>query len=247
MTKRGKVLRDTSSGTGLLMVEGQQYRFRQEDWKSETPPGLGLVVDVELDDHGKVRAITAVPEPQVHWEQVEGVRRRNPDTISLRLVAVAFLAAAWLFLTAISIQVPFPGKLEFSFWQTLSLIHAGSLSAALAGPGSGAGLYGWVAGVVLAGPFLPRLWKNKRASIGGVLPLAFIIAVSIAAGSTLQNASGGVGAGSFGDAWKTLSLGPGAYASIFIGLFFAFLSARDLAAIGARAKDELNSPQRKAA
>lgn len=39
MKKRGKVLRDASSGPGLLMVEGQQYPFAWNGvWKSETAP-----------------------------------------------------------------------------------------------------------------------------------------------------------------------------------------------------------------
>ena len=39
MKKRGKVLRDTTLGPGLLIVEGQQYRFTlQGVWKSAAPP-----------------------------------------------------------------------------------------------------------------------------------------------------------------------------------------------------------------
>ena len=51
MRKRGKILRDTSTGPGLLMAEGQQYSFPLEGvWQSETPPRPGLVVDLDLGE-----------------------------------------------------------------------------------------------------------------------------------------------------------------------------------------------------
>ena len=70
LTKRGKVLRDTTLGQGLLIVEGQQCPFSREgEWKSESAPKPGQVVDVELDSRGKVRAITVVPDAQLAREQ----------------------------------------------------------------------------------------------------------------------------------------------------------------------------------
>ena len=74
MKKRGKVLRDTSAGPGLLMVEGQQYPFALEGvWKSEVAPRSGLVVVVEFDQGGQIVAIIAVPESQLAKEQAEAV------------------------------------------------------------------------------------------------------------------------------------------------------------------------------
>jgi hypothetical protein len=59
--KIGKVLRDTSAGPGLLIVEGQQYRFgRICTWKSEVPPRVGMVVEVEFDKDGELLAIRTV-------------------------------------------------------------------------------------------------------------------------------------------------------------------------------------------
>jgi len=82
MKKRGKVLRDPRTGPGLtgpdrlrpglLMIEGQQYRFCLEGiWKSEIPPKPGLTVDVKLDHAGRILAITAVPDSQLAEEQAE--------------------------------------------------------------------------------------------------------------------------------------------------------------------------------
>jgi hypothetical protein len=59
--KRGKVLRDATSGPGLLIVEGQQFPFLiSEVWKSEQPPKTGMVVEAEFNRQGQLRAIRAV-------------------------------------------------------------------------------------------------------------------------------------------------------------------------------------------
>jgi hypothetical protein len=61
--KRGKVLRDTSAGPGLLIIEGQQYRFSLTDlWKSELPPKIGMIVEAEFNRDGQLIAIRAVAE-----------------------------------------------------------------------------------------------------------------------------------------------------------------------------------------
>src|SRR5215813_4055257 len=99
MTKRGKVLRGTSSGPGLVMIEGEQYPFSVEKaWKSHTPPRPRLVVDVELDDRGGVQAIIVVPDAQLAQEQPDEALS-DPHRILLgwglsRMVAAALLAAA---------------------------------------------------------------------------------------------------------------------------------------------------------
>src|SRR5882724_9440555 len=169
MTKRGRVLRDTTSGPGLLMIEGQQYRFSLEGvWKSERPPKPGLVVDVELDARGKVQSIIVVPDSRLAREQAEaaaaGVARQKGENLASSrrakigmpsLAAAGLLAAAWFFLTAASIQFPFPGRLEFTFWQILGFLNAASVPELLdRTSGPSAGVYGFVAGVALLGPFI---------------------------------------------------------------------------------------------
>jgi hypothetical protein len=72
MKMRGKVLRAPSSGPGLLIVEGQQYRFSLDGvWKSEIPPKPGLDVEVDLDHKLQVLAITVLPDSQLGKERAE--------------------------------------------------------------------------------------------------------------------------------------------------------------------------------
>jgi hypothetical protein len=249
------------------MMEGQQYRFSLEGvWKSETPPKPGLVVDVELDARGKVQGITVVPDSQLAREQAEAAmalarqKGRNlasslvAKSVMPSLAAAGLLSAAWFFLTAASIQVPFPGKLEFTFWQILAFLNAGNVPELLdRSSGPSTGLYGLAAAVALAGPFIHLLWKDKRALLGGLLPLAFMVVVGIALRSSIHGAlgSGNEGSPDVGkqthEAMKAVSLGLGTYLSILASLYFAFTSAKGFLVATASEGQGQESTQRKAA
>lgn len=70
MRTQGKILREPGAGPGLLMIEGQQYRFSLEgEWKSEVVPKRGLVVEVELDRNLRVVSAKAVPEAQASTDR----------------------------------------------------------------------------------------------------------------------------------------------------------------------------------
>ena len=263
MTKRGRVLRDTTSGPGLLMIEGQQYPFSLEvQWKSEAPPRPGLVVDVELDARGRVQGITVVPDSQLAREQAEAassLAHQTGQNLASSLVtridmpslaATGLLAVAWFFLTAASIQVPFPGKPEFTFWQILEFLNAGNVPELLdRSGGPSTGLYGLAAVVALAGPFIHHLWKDKRALLGGLLPLVFMIIIGIAVRSSIHSGFGSADVAKLShvNAAKAVSLGMGTYLSILASLYFAFTSAKGFMVATASEGEGLESPQRKAA
>jgi hypothetical protein len=72
MKMRGKVLRAPGSNPGLLIMEGQQYRFALDGvWKSEIPPKPGLDVEAELDNKLQILAITILPDSQLGKERAE--------------------------------------------------------------------------------------------------------------------------------------------------------------------------------
>jgi hypothetical protein len=265
MTKRGKVLRDTTSGPGLLMIEGQQYHFSLDGvWASEATPKPGQVVDVELDSRGKLNAITVVSESQLAKELAEAATATTGQRASAHLAGIymptlaagGLLAAAWFLLTAVSIQSPFPGRLEFTFWEILGFLNTGNLREMLDGRGMrGAGLYGWLALIALAGPLLPHFWKDKRALLGGILPLVFMAIVGIVVHAALDNTIGGSSDGATAEAskhareaaFKAISLGLGTYLSIIASLYFALMSAKSFLITKARSTERFESPQQKAA
>ena len=80
--QRGRVLRDTNAGPGLLTCEGIQYVFTLEGmWRSDMPPRTGMMVEVTFDPAGLPVAVRLVPEAQLAREHAEqalaGVRRQG--------------------------------------------------------------------------------------------------------------------------------------------------------------------------
>jgi len=253
MKKRGRILRDTSAGPGLIVVDGQQYPFQLEGiWRSEITPRPGLVADVDFREDGSITAITAVAESQLAKEQTEQAmamaREKGSALVSSAvakfgmptLVATGLLIIGWFFLTTISYNAGFVGKMDFTFWRILSFINASNAMEALStmsGKGS-TGFYGFLAIVALAGPFLAYFWKDKRAQLGGTLPLLFMLLVALLVRHAISSAAGG-GSSEMAaqvpsemldmarkEMMKAISIGMGAYLSLLAALYLGFISVK---------------------
>ena len=248
MIKRGKVLRDASAGPGLLAVDGQHYQFSMEGiWRSSVPPCAGMAVEVEFSSDAAIAGITQVGDSQVAMEQAEAMVRttREKGGVLLSaavarfglplLIATGLMLLSWLFLGAVSVQSLF-GKLSFTFWQVLGFLNADSpWEGVMSGRGgASAGFYGFLALLSLAGPYVPHFWKDKRAGLAGVLPLAFMLAVGIMLRSSVHTAMGGTLDGALGDMQRqaqqemmsAVSLGFGAYLSLLVSLYLAAMGAK---------------------
>jgi len=65
MKTRGKILRLPGASDGIVMIEGQQFRFRLEGiWKSDGAPQPGQSVEVELDRELQVIGLSVITEAQ---------------------------------------------------------------------------------------------------------------------------------------------------------------------------------------
>jgi hypothetical protein len=257
MTKRGKILRDTSAGNGLIVVDGQQYPFMLEGtWRSEVPPAVGMTFDAEFNDAGQIVSLRVVQESQLTKEQAQAAlmaaKGKGAEIFSgivarvgaLNLVALLLLLIGWLFLSAVSIQSP-AGSMSFTFWQLLGFVNAkNALDVMQAGTGSGsAGIYGLLAFVCLLGPFVRYFWKDKRAVLGGVLPLLFMLIIWLIAHSKFNSAMGMGGTGvdpndpmvkeMTQQVTQAISIGIGVYLSVLACLYFAAMGVKDF--LGARA------------
>jgi hypothetical protein len=70
--KRGKILRGSKTGPGLLMLEGQQFPFSvSEAWRSEQAPAPGMSVEVEFGSAREILVIRPLSEIEVA-KKVEG-------------------------------------------------------------------------------------------------------------------------------------------------------------------------------
>lgn len=253
MKKRGKVLRDTTMGNGLLMVEGQQYSFALEGmWRSEDAPRVGAVVEVEFAGDDTVSGIVPLSETVLAREQAElamaaakakGVQLAGGmvDRFGLpTLVALGGLALAWTILNIVSVQVSADYKVGVTFWKLLGVLNSPSgVLAGMNGANSGAGLYGFIAAVALLAPLAPQFWADRRAHLGSVMPLAFMLLVAwmvysgISSGMGEAQGMAGAFGGKAGDmvremqaemarqAMRAVSLGAGFYLACAASLYLA--------------------------
>lgn len=244
MEKRGRVLRNPHGGRGLLMVEGKQYPFLMDAlWRSEQPARPGLPVSVDFDAQGNLAGITAVPESQIRSQQMHSKSNLADSLLGFEvadqnkwipIAGSALLLFSWLFLTAVSIHLPSLGKLDLTVWQILGALNSGTLpSIPEIADSSDPGLLGFVALLALAGPLLPSFWNDRRALLGGALPLGFMGLVGymlrgMLRTATASQATGGAQtqSGLHFTIFHSVSLGVGGYVSLTLAAYFAVLSVK---------------------
>jgi len=252
MSLRGKVLQVGAGNQGVVTVNGQQYSFSTAAWRSPAPPTAGMAADVDFGPDGTISQLTQVPEGQVAKEQAEAVmnaaRQKGGAVASAAmakfglplLVSTGLLLIAWFFLSAVSVATPF-AKITFTFWQVLGFANASNAwEAVMSGGGSApsTGIYGLLAFVALAGPFVRFFWKDKRAALLGFLPLVFMLFVGIMVRSTISSATGGAASGPFAELQQqaqqemmnAISLGLGSYLALLVSAYLGWLSLRQFLA-----------------
>jgi len=247
MAHRGTILRDTSAGPGLLVVDGTQHPFELAGmWRSAVPPRTGMIVDVEFGDDGSVTAVSAVPESVLARERADQAMAAVKDKGGAfagamvsrfgrnDLIAFGLLVVAWFILTAGTFGGGMLGDVKFTFWQVLGFLNSGgeSLMRRMSGGGAGAGFWGVLAIVALAGPFLHHAWKDRRARLGGLLPLALMLLVLVvlygkvsAAGSAASDFLGPDGEEMMSQMRQqmrnAISFGLGTYLAFPVAIYFA--------------------------
>jgi hypothetical protein len=190
---RGKIMRDTNAGPGIVSLNGEQKPFTLEDhWRSDSPPKVGGVVDVEVDAEGQVTRVTMVDEATLAKEQVNKVvgiaSEKGKQALGIllarvgasTLLAVVGLAISWLFLSAISVQISSGYGLSITFYDVLKLINIGGSLDGIGGlEQASAGFYGFLFLVVLIMPLTPHFHNNKYLSLSYCAPLAYMLVVAL--------------------------------------------------------------------
>jgi hypothetical protein len=215
-----------------------------------------MVVDVVLDAAGSLATVTPVTESQLAREQAElamhTAKAKGGELaagLTARfgmptLVAMAVLLAGWFFLNTVAIQVSAEYGMGLSFWKILGVLNApaGLMSGlgSLGAGGGSSGIYGFLCVVALVAPLAPQFWKDKRAHLGGLLPLAFMLLVaamvyfgisdSMKQAQGMAGAFGGAQAARMADsmgsamlreAMRAISIGAGGYLSLLASLYLA--------------------------
>ncbi len=246
MTKRGKVLRDANAGPGLISIDGQHHQFTLEGvWRSDVPPTPGMQVTVEFAPDLRILSITAVSESQIAKEQAEaGWETFRAKCVAIvhtlvakfglpTLVATGLLIMGWFLMSSLSIR---DAGVNLTFWQVLGLLNSNSPFEAIVDPRGtpSPGIYGFLAMVALAGPLVHYFWKDKRAVLGGSLPLWFMLVIGIMVrssiagwgGANLANIPPDVARQLRQEALKGISMGWGAYLSGLVGVYFAAIGVK---------------------
>lgn len=261
--KRGRVLRDTSSGEGLVFVDGNQHPFKLEGmWRSEFAPKVNMAVDVELDDQGKVVSLRSVSGGAVAGEQASqaldaagAAAKQMAANFQAKglpaiqewaqrvgyplLIAFVALVVAWFWLPVISLKMGMLGNGSISFYDSLKFLNSGGMALG----GGGAGIYGLLVFVALAGVWLPRVWKDPRAGYGMCLPLLLMVLVFLISWfkATSQISDAEEAMGQFANneeyqkmardmakqardqMWAAVSFGFGLYVALAASLYLAWL------------------------
>jgi hypothetical protein len=138
----------------------------------------------------------------------------------VQFVAAVLLIVSWFFLTAISVEVPFTGTIELTLWQLLHYL--------------GSGTYGFLGLIAVAGTFVHHFWNDRQAGLGGLLPLSFMLLISVVLFRNIDTLVANGGDRLYQHArnqvreelLSTISLGLGTYVSIGIGVYFGLLGVR---------------------
>ncbi len=240
--KRGRVLRVPGDAPGLLMVEGQQFRFSLDGlWRSSTLPQAGLIVDVDMDRSHQLVSVTvasgAASTAKTKRSWLQTLVQQASSVGVAKLAGLGVLVAGWWFLTNVSVELPLVGRLNFTFWQLLGVLNNRSTLQAV-DPLSGqydTGFYGMLAIASVCGPVLHQVWRKKQTFIAEFVPLAFMFFVSIAVRTTLPSALGAAPVFHYFNLPTEVPvvrhgfwLGPGAYLSLLATLYFAGLAVSQL-------------------
>ena len=196
--KRGRILRDTTNGDGLVFVEGAQHPFRLEGmWRSEVAPKVNMTVDVEFDDQGQLMSLRSVSGGAIAGEQASqaldaagAAAKKMAAELQSRglpvlqewakkvgygkLAAFVLLVIAWFWLPVVGLKLGFLGDGSITFYDSLKLLNSGGMAF---GGGGGAGFYGFLVLLALACVWLPQVWKDPRANYGMMMPLALMVLV----------------------------------------------------------------------
>jgi len=202
-------------------------------------------VNVDFDPNGNLRSISAIPESQMNGEQEKvppgagglaiGTLAQEDANLGVALLvqfsAAMLLLVSWCSLTAVSIHLPFSGSVELTFWQVLGYLNAGGLrqiSDMAATPD--AGVMGFAAILMLAGPLIHFFSADRRAALGGVLPLGFILWIAYLVISSLRGIASEQATRVPRESFSDVSIGFGTYVLVSLAIYMAVLSAKQFMA-----------------
>lgn len=253
---RGKIMRDTNAGPGIIFVNGEQKPFTLEThWKSSTPPRVGAVVEIGLDAQGNVATVSLVDEASLAKEQAQKalnlasengkqylgilVARVGMPT----LVAIGLLTIAWLFFATITVQILDSYSESISFYDVLKLVNSGgNLQWVGSIKYAESGFYGFLMYAAILAPVAPHFHSNKYLQLCYCAPLIYMVGIGLSMYISIRHhvsdaqgmASGMVGQQAvekmisemISMTLKAISMGLGFYISALVATYLAAIGVK---------------------
>lgn len=252
---RGKILKDTNAGEGVIFINDGQKSFSLEQWKSGIPPKVGGVVEVETDVNGNVLSVMAVDESTLAKEQAQktlntiGIYGKECANaflarVSPRVLAcLAMLVIAWIFMSIVNINISKSLSESASLYDILKLVNIdGDMSSLGSLKNYGAGFYGLLMWICLLAPLASHFYEHKNLALTYCVPLVFLTGVGISLYFTIQSyvSKANVAVSFFGNdqqakklmtemmsmAMKSISLGYGFYLSLVVSIYLASIGIK---------------------
>lgn len=197
-TKRGRILRDTNNGNGLISVAGRQVPFTLEtNWRGEIAPVVQMTVDVVLDDAGNAVTVMPVSDKEVAQEKLKEMSgnfsRKLQDQVPMlkvyanmigvsTLIAVGLLFISWIWLSLATVRITAGMAQGATMFDVLRLINSGASLQSIGGSFSGSsGIYGFVCVLAMLAPLAPSFIRHRYISLTYFAPLLFILILTFAA------------------------------------------------------------------
>lgn len=197
-TVRGRILRDTNNGMGLLSVNGRQVPFSLEaNWRGNIAPATQMNVDVVLDNTGNAVSVMPVSDKDIAQEKLKALSgdlsSRIQDHLPLVksyvsaigapiLVATALLFTSWVWLSLISVRVNASLSQSLTMFDALSFMNMGSNLESFRQRSSGSsGFYGFICVVSMLAPLAPTFIKHRYINLCYFAPLMFSVVFGVTA------------------------------------------------------------------
>jgi hypothetical protein len=197
-TVRGRILRDTNNGIGLLSVDGRQLPFSLEaNWLGNIAPVTQMNVDVAIDGTGNVVTVMPVSDKDIAQEKLKAISgdlsSKLQDQIPLMkgyanavgipvLVATALLVVSWVWLSLISVRVSASVSQSVTMFDALGLVNMGASLENFGRGGTGSsGIYGFICVLAMLAPLVPTFIKHRFINFCYFAPLAFAAIFAIIA------------------------------------------------------------------
>ena len=247
---RGKILRDTAVGDGVIFLNGEQKTFSLEKWRSAEAPRINDVVDVELNSDGSVMYVSLVDETVLVKEKAKQttdlVASHGANAFNLAIAKiglptlglVAGLLVLWLFFNFIAFKM-YGESLGITLYDLMKLANSPTNVKEIAMGAGSAGGYGVLLWLAALAPLGAHFLKDKRGWLLYCVPLVFTFLILIVGynkvNSAMQMASGignAYGMGSYmtkikDQFWDGLSFGLGFYATFILAGYMAFLGIKN--------------------